>query len=138
MANDVVGSPDPLSEMSLFDACEKLRRDAGGRKVMVCGADGEVLAHAGPGGALDEPTAEQIASLVADVLHAAASRAATEDLTATLGGGLGACATAVGTRAALVVLFDASTSLERVRTKMKRARDLLLRLVEAPATTAHS
>src|SRR5262245_36016806 len=139
MANDAVSSPDPHHELGLIEACEKLQRDAGARKVMVCSVDGEVLAHAGGRlGTTDAGVGDQVASLVADVLQGAAARTPTEDLTATLGGGLGACSTAVGTRAALVLLFDGHTSLERVRTKMKRARELLTRLIETPAPTVHS
>lgn len=135
---------EAVDGLSLAEACEKLLADTGGRRVLVFGpasADGEIetLAHATAGrGGIDDAVGDQLASLVADVLQGAAQRQAADDIAATLGGGLGACATAVGARAALVVLFDEGTSLERVRAKVKRARDLLLRLVEAPHAPAQS
>jgi hypothetical protein len=113
----------------LFEVCEQLRRDAGGRKVMVCSADGEVLVHAGEAGALDEDTGDAVASVVADVIAAAAGGQPTDDVAATLPRGLAVCAAPLGARAALVVLFDAAGSLERVRVKMRRARELLVKML---------
>jgi hypothetical protein len=98
---------------------------------MVCDAEGEVLAHAGEVGALDESAAEAIATLVADVIAgvSAGHFPPAEDLVARLPADhahmLSVCAAPIGTLAALLVIFDDRTSIERVRTKMRRARSLL-------------
>ncbi len=123
----------------LTEVCDKLQRDAGSRKVMVCGADGEVLAHAGLTGALDEAAGEAIAALVADVVQQAAQvgqiRGA-DDIVVTVKNTLQACAASIGNLAALVVLFDGATSLDRVRTKMRRARTLLEKALQSATTGA--
>lgn len=119
----------------LPDVCDKLQRDAGARKVMVCSADGEVLGHAGVTGVLDDGVSEAIAQLVADVIQQAATLGqvpGTDDIVVTLRGTLQACAAAAGPRAALVVIFDGSTSLDRVRQKMRRARTVLEKSLEQP------
>jgi hypothetical protein len=92
---------------------------------------------------LDDATGEAVAQLIADVVEGAAQGGrvpATKDLVASLPGGLpgglSACATAVGSKAALVVVFDGrATTLERVRLKVRRARDILSKSlpVEPPA-----
>jgi hypothetical protein len=120
----------------LPEVCDKLNRDAGARKVMLCAADGEVLAHAGVTGALDEHAADAIAQLVADVVQQSAALGqipGADDVVVTLRGTLQACAAPAGPRAALVVLFDGSTSLERVRQKMRRARSVLEKSLAEPA-----
>jgi len=104
----------------LDDVCDKLLRDAGARKVMVCSAEGEMLAHAGQLGALDELASETIAKLVTDVLTGdpagdALARAGT----------FSACAASVAGQAALVVLFAEGVRPDQVRAKMRRARDVL-------------
>jgi hypothetical protein len=125
-----------IASVDLTDICQQLVRDSGGRKVLVCGVDGEVLAHAGQEGStgtLDEATGEALAQLIADVVEGAAAGArvpATKDLVASLPGGLpgglSACATSIASKAALVVIFDArTTTLDRVRLKVRRARDLI-------------
>ena len=125
-----------IASADLIEICQQLVRDSGGRKVLVCSTDGEILAHAGQEGStgtLDEPTGEAVAQLIADVVEGATAGArvpATKDLVASLPGGLpgglSACATSIGARAALVVIFDGrATTLERVRLKVRRARDLL-------------
>jgi hypothetical protein len=108
----------------LDDVCDKLLAEAGARKVMVCSAEGEMLAHAGALGALDEPTTDAIAKLVTDVLKAPATSDTTNDAPSRAGT-LFACAASVAGQAALVVLFEERASPERVRAKMRRARDLL-------------
>jgi hypothetical protein len=120
----------------LYEVCEKLLRDAGSRKVMVCSAEGDVLAHAGSTGALDEATGEAIASLVGDVINGAQAGQfpPTEDVVATLQSSMTVCAAPIGTRAALVVLFDNTIGLERVRTKMRRARDVLMKTLPTGET----
>jgi hypothetical protein len=125
-----------IASADLTEICQQLVRDSGGRKVLVCGVDGEVLAHAGQEGStgtIDDATGEAVAQLIADVVEGAAGGArvpATKDLVASLPGGLpgglSACATSIGAKAALVVLFDGrATTLERVRLKVRRARELL-------------
>ena len=120
----------------LYEVCEKLLRDAGGRKVMVCSSEGDVLAHAGSTGALDDATGEAVASLVGDVINGAQAGQfpPTDDVVATLQNSLTVCAAPIGTRAALVVLFDNATSLDRVRTKMRRARDVLMKTLPTGET----
>jgi hypothetical protein len=116
----------------LHAACERLLRDAGGKKVFVCAADGAVLAHAGDAGALAESVAEAVAQLVGGVLSGSATDALTltGDVVAAIEGGgdgaLSACATPLESRAALLVLFDGGTTLERVRVKIRRVRPLLV------------
>jgi predicted regulator of Ras-like GTPase activity (Roadblock/LC7/MglB family) len=122
-----------IASADLSEICAQLQRDSGGKKVMLCSAEGEVLAHAGNTGALDERVGEALAQLIADVVEGATSGRvpATQDLVASvpggLPGGLSACATAIADKAALVVLFDTATSLGRVRLKIRRARELLLK-----------
>jgi hypothetical protein len=112
----------------LETTCERLLRDAGGRKVILCNVEGAVLAHAGEPGILDELATEAVAQLLGGVLSGGETDALalTGDVVARFGGGLSACAAPLESRAALVVLFDASTSLERVRVKMRRVRPLLV------------
>jgi hypothetical protein len=125
-----------IASADLTDICQQLVRDSGGRKVLVCSTDGEILAHAGQEGStgtIDEPTGEAVAQLIADVVEGATAGArvpATKDLVASLPGGLpgglSACATSIGAKAALVVVFDGrTTTLDRVRLKVRRARDLI-------------
>ena len=125
-----------IASADLADICQQLVRDSGGRKVLVCGAEGEILAHAGQEGStgtLDDATASPVAQLIADVVEGATAGArvpATKDLVASLPaglpGGMSACATSIGAKAALVVIFDGrTTTLERVRLKVRRARDLI-------------
>jgi hypothetical protein len=122
-----------IASLDLTEVCQQLARDSGGKKVMLVSAEGEVLAHAGSTGALDEATGEALAQLIADVVEGASSGQrvpATKDLVASLPaglpGGLSACATAIGERAALVVIFDGKvTTLDRVRLKIRRAREVL-------------
>ena len=124
-----------IASADLIEICHQLVRDSGGRKVILCSTEGEVLAHAaheGATGALDEALGEAIAQLIADVVAGATEGRvpATKDLVASLPGGLpgglSACATAVGAKAALVVIFDGkATTLDRVRLKVRRARDLI-------------
>jgi hypothetical protein len=125
-----------IASADLTEICQQLARDSGGKKVLVCSADGEVLAHAGQEGStgtIDDATGEALAQLIADVVEGAAAGGrvpATKDLVASLPGGLpgglSACATSIGARAALVVIFDGrTTTLDRVRLKVRRARDLI-------------
>jgi predicted regulator of Ras-like GTPase activity (Roadblock/LC7/MglB family) len=120
-------------ESELYEICDQLRRDAGGRKVMICGSDGEVTVHAGDAGAFDEETGEAVASVVADVLVGASGGQPSEDVVAVLPRALSVCAAPLGTRAVLVVLYDAASSIDRVRVKMRRAREQLLKVLPSDA-----
>ena len=130
-----------IASADLAEICAQLQRDSGGKKVMLCSAEGEVLAHAGSTGALGESVGEALAQLIADVVEGATSGRvpATKDLVAALPGGLpgglSACATAIADKAALVVLFDTgTTTLDRVRLKIRRARELLVKSLAVEPT----
>jgi hypothetical protein len=123
-----------IASADLTEICQQLARDSGGKKVMLVSFEGEVLAHAGHDkpAAIDEPTGEALAQLIADVVDGVRGGRvpATKDLVASLPGGLpgglSVCATAIGEKAALVVIFDGNvTTLGRVRIKISRARELL-------------
>src|SRR5579871_346737 len=116
-----------MLDAELHEVCEQLARDAGARKVMVCSSDGEILAHAGESGSLDEASSDSLATLVGDVIAGAAQGQfpPTEDLAATLPMGVQVCAAPIGTQAALIVIFDRGVSLDRVRVKMRRTRALI-------------
>jgi hypothetical protein len=117
----------------LPEVCDKLQRDAGARKVMLCAADGEVMAHAGQPLGVEDGLADAIAQLAADIIQRGTVNGA-DDVVITLKGTLQACAAPAG-RAALIVIFDGTTSLDRVRTKMRRARSVLEKSLEqAPKT----
>jgi hypothetical protein len=139
-----------IASADLTEICQQLARDSGGKKVLVCSTDGEVLAHAGqegPGqgsfGTIDDATGEALAQLLADVVEGAAAGGrvpATKDLVASLPGGLpgglSACATSIGAKAALVVIFDGrTTTLDRVRLKVRRARDLIAKSLPVDQAT---
>jgi hypothetical protein len=121
-----------IASADLTEICQQLVRDSGGKKVMLIGGDGEVLAHAGATGALDDATGEALAQLIGDLVDGVTEGRvpATKDLVASLPGGLpgglSACATAVADKASLVIVFDGrATTLDRVRLKVRRARELL-------------
>jgi predicted regulator of Ras-like GTPase activity (Roadblock/LC7/MglB family) len=116
----------------LPDLCERLRRDANARGVLVLDEAGEILGHSGAVGRLPEKALDAIADLVADVTASAAKNelADGDDLVAEIDD-LQACAAPLGTRAILVVVFDDSSTLALVRLRMKRARDPILRTLEA-------
>src|SRR3954469_9357966 len=121
-------------DSELFEICAQLQRDAGCRKVMVCGHEGEILAHAGERGILDEAAGDAVANIVIDAMNArlppAEARPQPElpgEVQVTLQNGMTACAAGLADRAALVVVFDSSTTFERVKHKMRRARDRLVK-----------
>jgi predicted regulator of Ras-like GTPase activity (Roadblock/LC7/MglB family) len=121
-------------ETELFEICAQLQRDAGCKKVMVCGQEGEILAHAGERGILDDAAADALAQMVADAMNPPPPNPETQtrpelpgELQVRLPNGMTACATTLAERAALVVVFDDATTLERVRIKMRRARDRLVK-----------
>ena len=119
-------------DSELFEICAQLQRDAGCRKVMVCGHEGEVLAHAGDRGILDEAAADALAAIAVDAMHPQPSGSAPRpelpgDVQAALPNGMTACAAPLADKAALVVVFDGTTTLDRVRIKMRRARERLVK-----------
>jgi hypothetical protein len=99
-------------------ACERLLTDAGSRKVLVCAVDGQVLAHAGGPGALDERTLDGVAELLGGILDGLPE--VSGDQLVALEGGTKAFATLLENRAVLLVLFSTATTLERVRAKVRR------------------
>lgn len=114
------------------DPCERLRADADAVGVLVLAGEGEILAHAGPLAGLPEPTVEAVADLFADVVGRVARRELSdaEDLVVEIEG-VHACAAPLGASAVVVVVFDANTTLARVRHRMKRARESLRRSLDA-------
>lgn len=116
----------------LPDLCERLQRDASARGVLVLDESGEILGHSGALGRLPEKAVDAVADLVADVVASAARHELSDgdDLVAEIDA-LHACAAPLGTRAILVVIFDETSTLALVRLRMKRARDLILRSLEA-------
>ena len=124
-------------DSELSQACDRLLTEAGGRKVLVCDHEGEILAHAGDYGLFADEAQDALAAPVADALTAAmgapSPRTGTElGASFALGkdagdGLLRACITVLGTRGVLVVVYDQRTSLERVRIKMRRAREVVTR-----------
>ncbi len=122
----------PTNPSELPDLCERLQRDAAARGVLVLDENGEILGYSGALGTFPEKVIEAVGDLVADVVRCAARRELTDgdDLVAEIDA-LHACATALGTNAVLVVIFDQTSTLALVRLRMKRARDLILRSLEA-------
>ncbi len=130
-----------MIETELFEIVAQLQRDAGCRKVMLCGQEGEILAHAGDPGILDDAAADALAAIVVDALNPGTPGspanpgplrrrrptcgATLGELQVTLPNGMTVYATPLLDRAALVVIFDGATTVERVRVKMRRARDRL-------------
>jgi len=129
-------------DSELFDICAQLQRDSGCKKVMVCGIEGEVLAHAGERGVLDEAAADALAAIVVDAMHPQPSPAPRPelpgDVQAKLPNGMTACAAPLADKAALVVVFDEATTLDRVRIKMRRARDRLVKSLPGLGETSGS
>jgi predicted regulator of Ras-like GTPase activity (Roadblock/LC7/MglB family) len=130
-------------DSDLFEICAQLQRDSGCKKVMVCGQEGEVLAHAGERGILDEAAADALAAIVVDAMHPQPSDSAQRptlsgDVQATLPNRMTACAAPLADRAALVVVFDDATTLERVRIKMRRARERLVKSLPGLGETSGS
>jgi len=125
-----VEPPPPPNELP--ELCERLQRDAQAEGVLVLGAEGELVGHSGDLGRLPDAAVDAVADLVADVLQGAARHELQDgdDLVAEIGE-LQACAASLGERAALVVVFDSSSTLALVRLRMKRARELLLRSLDA-------
>ncbi len=131
------------AESELFDICTQLERDSVCRKVLLAALDGQVLAHAGQRGLLDEEVSEAVASVVADALVSAelaaagltggdestgdAARLASREVATLLPNGIAVCAAAIDGRAVLVVIYDGATTIARVRLKMRRARERLER-----------
>lgn len=119
-------SPD-LSEL-----CHRLHRETNAVAVLLCGPEGEVLGHAGAPGSLEDEAIDAVADCTVEVLRADPQQRDTGDADDHLGrvGPLHLCATSLGNRAVLVVVFDNGASLTLVRLRMRRARELMLRSLE--------
>jgi hypothetical protein len=126
-ASDRFDLADPAELMDLGDLCERMRREASAHVIAVLGEEGQLLGHAGPLGRLAEPVVERIADLAVD-LHVAGDRpdvSGAERIEPVEGMHL--CATAVGRKATLAMLFTTGANLTGVRLRLRRLRDLLAR-----------
>jgi predicted regulator of Ras-like GTPase activity (Roadblock/LC7/MglB family) len=125
-----VEPPPPTSELP--ELCEALQRACNARGVLVLDGEGEILGHSGALGQLPDKALDAIADLVADVVAGAARRELSDgdDLVAEIDA-LQACAAALGPRAVLVVVFDQASTIGLVRLRMKRAKELILRSLDA-------
>lgn len=129
------------SSASLDVLCDQLARATSARKVIVCGEDGSVLAHAGDQGIFTAQISSELADLVAQVLIEAQQAEGTvpvEDRYTRVGR-LHVCAAPLADRALLLVLFDENTDVGQVRVRVRRARPLMLRILsgsnQAPASS---
>ncbi|MCS6915286.1 MAG: hypothetical protein RMK29_15890 [Myxococcales bacterium] len=126
---------------SLDVLCDQLARAASARKVLVCGEDGSILAHAGDQGLFSGPVSSELADLVAQVLVEAqqAEGAVPIEDRYTRVGRFQVCAAPLADRALLLVLFDDRTDAGQVRVRVRRARPLMLRILsgssQAPAAS---
>jgi hypothetical protein len=119
----------------LDDQCSRLQREATARAVLVVTPEGNLAGHSAGARGLRDEVVDAVGDLAAALLSRPEAPAgdAEEDLVAE-SGGLQLCAAAVGgasTLAALVVAFDAGTTLQTVRARMKRAREQMARSLEA-------
>jgi hypothetical protein len=123
----------------LLQACEALKRDTGGRKVLICSAEGDVLVHLGEAGTLDEEATDVVAEALADaIVKGGESRATSHELNVPLPSGLAVYATSLGPRAALGVLYDAATNTERIERQIRHARALLLKCLPSESGPSES
>jgi hypothetical protein len=126
------------------ELCRRLHRDTSAQAVLVCAPDGEILGHAGPVGALDDALIDAIGDATVETLSRAAPAAAQsvdeagERGTVAEGeerlwpvGEMRLCSAALADRAVLMVAFVDESRLGLVRLRMKRARELILRTLEA-------
>jgi hypothetical protein len=119
------------SSASLDALCEQLARATSAKKVLVCGEDGSVLAHAGERGIFTSQISAELADLVAQVLIEAQQSdppVPVEDRFTRVGR-LQACAAPIADRALLIVLFDDTADAGHVRVRVRRARPLMLRII---------
>jgi predicted regulator of Ras-like GTPase activity (Roadblock/LC7/MglB family) len=125
-----VDDRSPASDFpELSELCGRLQRDAAARAVLVLDGEGRILGHAGEVVELGEPVLDALADLVVAVARPGAlgegDDAVAEVETLRL------CAARLGDRATLAVVFDSASTLGLVRLRMKRARELILRTLEA-------
>jgi predicted regulator of Ras-like GTPase activity (Roadblock/LC7/MglB family) len=131
------------SSASLDALCDQLARATSARKVLVCGEDGTILAHAGERGVFTNQVAADLANLVAQVLVETQQLEPEVNIPVedryTQVGRLHVCAAPLADRALLLVLFDDSTEIGQVRVRVRRARPLMLRILsgnnQAPAAS---
>jgi hypothetical protein len=118
------------------ELCDRLCREASARAVVVFGAlaadEERILGHAGATASLSDAVLDAVADLTAEVLGRTSSGELrdSDDLVQEAES-LHLCGAALGARAALVVVFDEGSNLTLVRLRMKRARELILRSLEA-------
>ena len=117
------------------ELCSRLHRETNALAVMVLGEEGQIVGHAGAPGALTDPVVDGVADATAEVLQRSAARpeaTAEADEHVAQVGNTQVCAAPLGPKAVLVVVFDDAANLTQVKSRMKRARELLLRTLEAP------
>jgi hypothetical protein len=124
-----VDDRSPGSELpDLDEVCGRLQRDATARAALVLDGGGRILGHSGALSSLAEPVLDAIADLVTQL--ARRGDEGDEDVVAAVGP-LKVCAARLGGRGALAVVFDDASTLGLVRLRVKRARELLLRSLDA-------
>src|SRR5438552_1629439 len=103
---------------------------------MILGLEGEILGHAGQATGLADDVIDAVGDATAETLQRAArpdpppQTTETDDHVAQVGS-TQICAASLGKKAVLVVVFDDTSNLSLVRLRMKRARELILRSLEA-------
>lgn len=123
-----------LSELPdiVLELCSRLHRETSAQAVLVLGQEGEILGHAGSPALLDDAVLDAIGDATVETLGRAGTPAAAEaDDQVHAVGNTQLCAAPLGTRAVLMVAFDDAASLGLVRLRMKRARELILRSLDA-------
>ena len=117
------------------ELCSRLLRETNALAVMVLGEEGQIVGHAGAPGALTDAVVDGVGDAAGEVLLRAAARNAAPpseaDEQVALVGTTQVCAAPLGAKAVLVVVFDDPANLNQVKLRMKRARELLLRTLEA-------
>ena len=115
------------------ELCGRLHRETNAQAVLVLGHDGAILGHAGNPAALDDETVEVLGDLVveATVRPAAADGELDEGDELRAVGDTQLCATRLGRNHVLVVAFASDESATLVRLQIKRARELILRSLDA-------
>lgn len=122
------------SSASLDALCDRLLRSTAARKVLVCGLDGGVMAHAGEKSifAVNRQLSSELAEVAAEVLietqHASHLSVPVEDRF-THAARLQVCAAPLGHQALLLVLFDEHIDVSQVRVRVRRARPQMLRIL---------
>lgn len=103
---------------------------------MVCGEDGSILAHAGERGIFTNQISSDLANLAAQVLFEAQEAEIPLEDRYTRVGRLHVCAAPLSNRALLLVLFDDAVEVGQVRVRVRRARPLMLRVLNGGTNPA--